>query len=350
MAACGLVACEGAAPVHDIDGGAPRVDSRPGTPDASSIDAPIDAPLDLADARPMPDAHPVVDSPPGTIDAVGTGAVCTSGGMTGTCIDTSTTTCPTTTLTGLCPGPASVKCCIPGSMGAPVCDPTPMPTPNEGLTEADGTGGCPSGMIVIPDSTKPFCIDQYEAELMLEDSAGTESSWSPYFNPGTMTVRAVSLAGAVPQGYISGLQASAACVASGKRLCADTEWLRACQGEDDYTYPYGNTRETGVCNDHRSEHPAIELFGSVTMLQSPCINELPDTVDLSGSRTGCVTEDGAYDMMGNVHEWTADPDGTFRGGYYMDTVENGNGCLYVTTAHDTEYWDYSTGFRCCADL
>ena len=54
-------------------------------------------------------------------------------------------------------------------------------------------------------------------------------------------------------------------------------------------------------------------------------------------------------MMGNVHEWTADPAGTFRGGYYVDTVENGNGCLYATTAHDTSYSDYSTGFRCCAD-
>jgi len=24
-------------------------------------------------------------------------------------------------------------------------------------------------------------------------------------------------------------------------------------------------------------------------------------------------------MMGNLHEWTADPAGTFRGGFYVDT-------------------------------
>jgi hypothetical protein len=53
-------------------------------------------------------------------------------------------------------------------------------------------------------------------------------------------------------------------------------------------------------------------------------------------------------MMGNLHEWTADPAGTFRGGFYVDTVRNGNGCLYATTAHNTSYRDYSTGFRCCA--
>ena len=45
----------------------------------------------------------------------------------------------------------------------------------------------------------------------------------------------------------------------------------------------------------------------------------------------------------------ADPAGTFRGGFYVDTVRNGDGCLYRTTAHDRGHWDYSTGFRCCAD-
>ena len=36
--------------------------------------------------------------------------------------------------------------------------------------------------------------------------------------------------------------------------------------------------------------------------------------------------------------------------YYMDTWLNGKGCDYVTTAHEARYCDYSTGFRCCADL
>ena len=47
--------------------------------------------------------------------------------------------------------------------------------------------------------------------------------------------------------------------------------------------------------------------------------------------------------------WVDDADGTFRGGYYMDTSKNGDGCSYHTTAHDFTYHDYSTGFRCCMD-
>ena len=220
--------------------------------------------------------------------------------------------------------------------------------PNDGnITEAPGVGGCPSGM--IPVGT--FCIDKYEASLV---DGSTGLSWSPYINPGTAPMIAVSVEAAVPQAYIDGVQAGEACLNAGKRLCTDTEWLRACRGPSNYTYPYGNTRMTGVCNDHRDVHPAIEYFGTSASwiwseIDNACIDQLPESLDLTGARTGCVTTEGAFDMMGNLHEWTADPNGTFRGGYYVDTVINGNGCLYATTAHNTLHWDYSTGFRCCAD-
>jgi hypothetical protein len=54
-------------------------------------------------------------------------------------------------------------------------------------------------------------------------------------------------------------------------------------------------------------------------------------------------------MVGNLHEWTADTQGTLRGGYYLDTERLGEGCDYAAIGHDTKYRDYSTGFRCCAD-
>lgn len=236
--------------------------------------------------------------------------------------------------------------------GSSTCDPEAMPTPNAGLTETPGEGGCLPGMIPVGGS---FCIDRYEASLAVVNDDGSLSSWSPYFNPGERRVRALSLADAVPQGYISGVQAAAACAEAGKRLCTDAEWRRACQGPSATTYPHGDAREPGTCNDARDVHPAIEYFGRTddsiwSMLGHPCLNQLPDSLALTGEHVGCVSAEGAFDMMGNLHEWTADPAGTFRGGFYVDTRINGEGCLYATTAHATSHWDYSTGFRCCAEL
>ncbi|HUH00625.1 MAG TPA: SUMF1/EgtB/PvdO family nonheme iron enzyme [Kofleriaceae bacterium] len=230
---------------------------------------------------------------------------------------------------------------------AGVCSAEDRPQPNVGLAEAPGVGGCPAGMIPVGS----FCIDRYEGALV---AVADGTPWSPFHNPGATAVRAVSLAGAVPQGYITGDQAAAACAAAGKRLCTDVEWLRACRGPGGLIYPYGDTRDPGACNDARAMHPAIELFGTSadwiwSMLGHPCINQLPDSLAATGSHAACVTAEGAFDMMGNLHEWTADSDGTFRGGFYVDTVINGDGCLYVTTAHSTAHWDYSTGFRCCAN-
>jgi formylglycine-generating enzyme required for sulfatase activity len=101
-------------------------------------------------------------------------------------------------------------------------------------------------------------------------------------------------------------------------------------------------------------HPAVELYGTsaswiYSKLDNACLNQLPNSLAATGSYPGCVSAEGVWDLVGNLHEWTADPAGTFRGGFYVDTKLNGPGCLYATTAHDSSHWDYSTGFRCCAD-
>ncbi len=183
----------------------------------------------------------------------------------------------------------------------------------------------------------------------------TGAAWCPFDNPGTTPVRAISVSGAVPQAYIdAGYRRVMHAPMRANASAPMPNGSRACQGPGGTTYPYGNADELGVCNDHRAEHPAVEYFGTsagsiYTMLGNACLDQMPETVDPTGSLKGCVTAEGAFDMMGNLHEWTANPSGAFRGGYYMDTMINGPGCLYVTTAHVTSYWDYSTGFRCCAD-
>ena len=217
------------------------------------------------------------------------------------------------------------------------------------------SGNCPHGMARIGDS---FCIDRYEASLVEVGADGSERGWSPYHSPtSSVHVPAVSPRGVVPQAYISEGQAERACRSAGKRLCSNREWVGACTGPQHTQFPYGTARQTGRCNENHARHPVVQLFGHARAyiwdgihMNDPQLNQLPGTLALTGAFSGCTNEFGVFDMVGNLHEWTNDSDGTFRGGYYMDTHLNGEGCSYATQAHDTSYHDYSTGFRCCADV
>lgn len=196
---------------------------------------------------------------------------------------------------------------------------------------------CPPEMAYIAD----FCIDRWEAHIVDQ---------SPYEIP-TQGV-AASLPGVVPQGYISQVVAADACASADKRLCSNDEWLRACQGPNGWQYPYGPEYESSTCNDFRSQHPIYDLYPNDpdwSDLNNPQLNQLADTVDLTGQSSQCVTPEGVFDLVGNLHEWTSDPTGSFRGGYYVEAYINGAGCSYNTTAHNTFHHDFSTGFRCCKD-
>ncbi len=320
-----------------VDAGA-GVDGKPtdDVPDGSST----------ADASPQPDAQDIAGADIGAAPCVvpGKGA--------GTC--QALAACAGVATPGYCPGPKEIQCCTPKS-ASEKCDPKGKPQPNAALAAPPvGLGNCPAGMALLSQGlVKPFCIDRWEAALEADGATGWQPH-SPYWNPGTTKVRAVSKPGQVPQGYVSGKQADAACKAAGKRLCSDAEWLRACKGPAGTTYPYGATLKAKVCNDSRAVHPAVEYFGTSASwiwseLGHPCINQLAESLAATGDFAGCVSAEGLFDLMGNLHEWTADPEGTFRGGFYVDTKLNGPGCLYATTAHDMGHWDYSTGFRCCTD-
>ncbi len=211
---------------------------------------------------------------------------------------------------------------------------------------------CPQGMALVGDK---FCMDRYEASTILVDENGKDKGpHSPYEMVENKRVRAVSRPGVHPQAYISRNQASAACQLSGKRLCADQEWLSACRGPERWEYPYGPTHEPNRCNDcERADlwkHGALppSTFRSFESLNDPLMNQLYGLAK-TGSFGGCTTPDGIHDLVGNLHEWTADPAGTFRGGYYRNTRSQNPSCLYATDAHNALYHDYSTGFRCCAD-
>ena len=105
-------------------------------------------------------------------------------------------------------------------------------------------------MALIPGAPgiDAYCIDRWEASLV-EIGDGVERPFPYYAVPKGKRVRAVSRAGVVPQGYISFLDAGSACAEAGKRLCKETEWVRACRGPSGTTFPYGPDRRAGACND-----------------------------------------------------------------------------------------------------
>jgi hypothetical protein len=215
-----------------------------------------------------------------------------------------------------------------------------------------GKKGCPAGMSSVLGR---FCIDRYEASLIDILPGNKTRHHSPFKGVDGLKVKAVSKKGVTPQAYISRDEAAGACEAAGKRLCTDDEWITACKGKKPTQYPYGDDHKDGYCNDAgvssfnhyygagAGETPQ-EAYTWANM-NDPRLNQLEGTLAPTGKFKKCKSGFDVYDMVGNLHEWTQS--GTFRGGYYLDTHINGDGCEYRTTAHNATYHDYSTGFRCC---
>jgi hypothetical protein len=229
--------------------------------------------------------------------------------------------------------------------------------------DAPAPGPCPSGMVYIAADAgvAPYCMDTWEAYVVELDDAGVEHAHSPYDVVDGLTVRAKTAPHVVPQGYISQVEATAACNLAGKRLCSEDEFHLGCQGPDSSNYyPYGGETDIpGYCNEGKGSYVEM-LFGSDPStwtyddFNDPRLNEIDGGLAPTQSYPHCRSPFGLYDCMGNLHEWGSDPadsegHGRFRGGFYGDAEENGPGCLYVTSAHELAYHDYSTGFRCCAD-
>lgn len=241
---------------------------------------------------------------------------------------------------------------VAGALTAKKAEPKPAP-----VVEPPA---CPPEMALVTRDEIRVCVDKWEASLV-EVIAGEDVPWSPYvaidgLASSGRTMKAVSKPGVVPQGYIDRDAAAVACEVAGKRLCAASEWTAACEGPRRTTYPYGNDANEKACNTH-GRSPLGELFGASfkdhlydnKVMNDPSLNALEGTVAKTGAFDQCTNGFGVYDMVGNLHEWTAEKKGVFHGGYYQDATQNGPGCRYATSAHFSSYHDYSTGFRCCKD-
>jgi formylglycine-generating enzyme len=221
---------------------------------------------------------------------------------------------------------------------------------------------CPDGMVEVQGEYCPalaqFCtrfIDQPERDRCAE------------FKPGSRCYGATvpmhfcidryeypNRAGATPVVATTWEDAAAQCKSEGKRLCRDTEWTLACEGEDRNPYPYGNTRDATACNIDK-----LYILPDNNAYANPATRDAEiarlDQRELSGSRDRCVSQYGVYDMTGNVDEWVINEGGNavdkpflsgLKGGYWGPVR---NRCRPMTVDHNMWHSGYQIGFRCCSD-
>lgn len=177
-------------------------------------------------------------------------------------------------------------------------------------------------------------------------------NYAPCANSGqncTNDIYAVSLPGVTPSAFITWFQAQQACKNARKRLPTNAEWQAAVAGTPDP----GPDNGTTDCN-------------TASVL----------TAVATGSRSSCVSADGAFDMVGNLYEWVADwmprsttcgswsagvsptsddqclagaattgePGALLWGGYFSSGT--GAGPLTVIATVGPSYADVGLGFRC----
>ncbi len=159
---------------------------------------------------------------------------------------------------------------------------------------------------------KRFCIDREEYERPGDSLPLANQSWT---------------------------SASKICEADGKRLCLESEWQFACEGEEMRPYPYGFVRDSSLCNIDQM-HLGKPQAG-LRDLRAP-----------TSAYPGCLSPFGVHDMSGNVEEWTTLDHGkapdrsSMKGAWWLPGKNN---CRAATLGHGEIYKGPQVGVRCCRD-
>lgn len=241
------------------------------------------------------------------------------------------------------------------------------------LLVTTAAAACPPDAVAVGK----LCVDKYEASiwriaktetaLIAAVEAGTITSAAQLpadarrgeladdYDPGCVDTAAhcrhfyaVSIPGVRPSRNLTWFQAAAACRNAGKRLLSSAEWQVAAFG----------TEDTGGDN-----------FSTTCNIQGASASN-------AGWRSGCVSDVGAYDMVGNAAEWVADwdevsggtdtwvnndlasiggdgtdthqPSALLRGGSFGDGVYAG--VFAVDASNSPSNANSAIGFRCARPL
>ncbi len=144
----------------------------------------------------------------------------------------------------------------------------------------------------------------------------------------------------LPANVKSWTDAQRTCEAEGKRVCLESEWNFACEGEEMRPYPYGWKRDPEACNADLTDIYRAD-------------GKLRDLRVSADDKPRCVSPFGVHNLTGNLEEWTTIdvsasniPRPAMKGAYWQPSR---NHCRAAQTAHDRYYKGTETGFRCCAE-
>lgn len=217
---------------------------------------------------------------------------------------------------------------------------------------------CPTDMSLVDGEHCPSL--EYECKRFVDDASPScaEYARKPECRYNTVSRRFCidhhewpNRVGERPAVYVTWYDAKRSCESVGKRLCARSEWTLACEGPKRAPYPYGWERFPSPCNVSRPSLYVSERALANRATRDATLEKLWQA-DAIGSHPDCVSAYGAYDMIGNVDEWT---DNREEGGAQVSTLNGGywgpvrNTCRLTTKTHGPDFHFYQIGFRCCAD-
>lgn len=150
----------------------------------------------------------------------------------------------------------------------------------------------------------PLCVDKYESSLWDSATGGnalnanTCADNGNNCSTGATKIFARSVAGTAPDANVTWFQALQACANSGKRLLTNAEWQMAAAG----------TPDPGAAGNDTANNCNTNTAGAV------------DTGASANGTSACVSNWGAFDMVGNLNEWTADWMHGANGGVWAPSV------------------------------
>jgi formylglycine-generating enzyme len=211
-------------------------------------------------------------------------------------------------------------------------------------------GACAPGMVLVSGQYCPNVLQRCKTLMDPEGSALRGLRCAEYEQPARcLSPQRKSLRFCIdrdeyvapheklPKNLTTFEEAAQSCARLGKRLCTESEWVFACEGEPMRPYSYGFVRDSSACNADRRG----------------LVSRDGDLLDLRvepGFSARCTSAAGVRDLTGNLEEYvTADgsPKRALKKGAYWQP--GANHCRAVQPQQDPSYRGVELGFRCCAE-